>query len=166
MARRIAFINYKGGVGKTSLIVNLAACLAKLGKRILLCDFDTQSNASIWLLKLERWNKINAANEGALYSIFDPGRARLRDIVVKVGTTNDISRGNEFQVNLMGNVQITTQAVREIASRHHLRAVAAVAVGRAVTAGLTLATLTKDEEQVTLQILGNGPLGSITVDAR
>jgi molecular chaperone Hsp33 len=61
---------------------------------------------------------------------------------------------------------ITTEAVREIASRHHLRGVAAVAMGRAVTAGLTLATLTKDEEQVTLQILGNGPLGSITVDAR
>jgi chromosome partitioning protein len=83
MARRIAFINYKGGVGKTSLVVNLAACLAKLGRRVLLCDFDTQSNASIWLLKLERWNKINAAGEGALYSIFDPGRAKLRDIVVK-----------------------------------------------------------------------------------
>jgi molecular chaperone Hsp33 len=43
---------------------------------------------------------------------------------------------------------------------------AAVALGRAVTAGLTLATLTKDEEQVTLQIIGNGPLGGITVDAR
>ena len=83
MARRIAFINYKGGVGKTSLIVNTAACLAKLGQRVLLCDLDTQSNASIWLLKLDRWNKINAAGEGALYSIFDPGRAKLRDIVVK-----------------------------------------------------------------------------------
>jgi molecular chaperone Hsp33 len=44
--------------------------------------------------------------------------------------------------------------------------VAAVALGRAVTSGLLLATLTKDEEQVTLQILGNGPLGGITVDAR
>jgi chromosome partitioning protein len=83
MVRRIAFINYKGGVGKTSLIVNTAACLAKLGQRVLLCDFDTQSNTSIWLLKLDRWNKINAAGEGALYSIFDPGRAKLRDIVVK-----------------------------------------------------------------------------------
>ena len=57
MARKISFINYKGGVGKTSLIVNTAACLAKLGKRVLLFDFDTQSNSSIWLLRLERWNK-------------------------------------------------------------------------------------------------------------
>jgi chromosome partitioning protein len=83
MVRRIAFINYKGGVGKTSLIVNTAACLAKLGKRVLICDFDTQSNASIWLLKLDRWNKINANGEGAFYSIFDPGRVRLKDIVVR-----------------------------------------------------------------------------------
>jgi chromosome partitioning protein len=83
MARRIAFLNYKGGVGKTSLIVNTAACLAKLGKRVLLCDFDTQSNASIWLLKLDRWNKLNANGEGAIYSIFDPGRVELKDIIVK-----------------------------------------------------------------------------------
>lgn len=83
MARKISFINYKGGVGKTSLIVNTAAALAKLGKRVLLCDFDTQSNASIWLLRLDRWNKLNAAGEGSVFSIFDPGRAKLRDLVVK-----------------------------------------------------------------------------------
>jgi chromosome partitioning protein len=83
MARKICFINYKGGVGKTSLIVNTAAALAKLGQRVLLCDFDTQSNASIWLLKLDRWNKINAAGEGAVYSIFDPGRAQVKDLVIK-----------------------------------------------------------------------------------
>jgi len=83
MARKIAFLNYKGGVGKTSLIVNLAACLAKTGQRVLLFDFDTQSNASIWLLRLERWNKINNANVGAVFSIFEPGTAKLKDIVVK-----------------------------------------------------------------------------------
>ncbi len=83
MARKISFINYKGGVGKTSLIVNTAAALAKLGKRVLLFDFDTQSNASIWLLKLDRWNKINASGEGAIYSIFDPGKAQVKDLVVK-----------------------------------------------------------------------------------
>lgn len=83
MARKISFINYKGGVGKTSLIVNTAAALAKLGKRVLLFDFDTQSNASIWLLKLDRWNKINSTGEGAIYSIFDPGKAQVKDLVIK-----------------------------------------------------------------------------------
>ena len=83
MARKISFINYKGGVGKTSLVVNTAAALAKAGKRVLLFDFDTQSNASIWLLKLDRWNKINASGEGAIYSIFDPGRATVKDLILK-----------------------------------------------------------------------------------
>jgi len=83
MARKISFINYKGGVGKTSLIVNTAAALAKLGKRVLLFDFDTQSNASIWLLRLDRWNKINAGADGAIFSIFDPGRAQVKDLVIK-----------------------------------------------------------------------------------
>jgi len=83
MARKISFINYKGGVGKTSLIVNTAAALAKLGKRVLLCDFDTQSNASIWLLKLDRWNKINAAGEGAVFSIFEPGTAQVKDLIIR-----------------------------------------------------------------------------------
>ena len=46
MARKISFINYKGGIGKTSLIVNTAAASAKMGKRVLLFDLDTQSNAS------------------------------------------------------------------------------------------------------------------------
>src|SRR6185369_2109004 len=83
MARKISFINYKGGVGKTSLIVNTAAAFAKQGKRVLLFDFDTQSNASIWLLKLDRWNKINASSNGAIYSIFDPATARVKDLIVR-----------------------------------------------------------------------------------
>ena len=83
MARRLALINYKGGVGKTSLIVNTAACLASMGHRVLLCDLDTQSNASIWLLRLERWNPINATGEGALYSLFEPGNFRLRDLILR-----------------------------------------------------------------------------------
>lgn len=82
MARKIAFINYKGGVGKTSLLVNIAASLAKLGKKVLICDFDTQSNASIWLMKLDRWNKINAAGKGSVYSIFNPGEETVKDILI------------------------------------------------------------------------------------
>jgi chromosome partitioning protein len=97
MARKIAFINYKGGVGKTSLIVNTAACLAKSGKRVLLCDFDTQSNASIWLMKLDRWNKLNANGEGAVYSIFDPGKAQVKDLVIK-----DVVEGKDGEKLLPG----------------------------------------------------------------
>ncbi len=83
MARKISFLNYKGGVGKTSLIVNLASCLALEGKRVLLFDFDTQSNASIWLLRLDRWNQINSSGEGAVYSIFNPGNATIADCLVR-----------------------------------------------------------------------------------
>ena len=83
MARKITFVNYKGGVGKTSLIVNTAACLAQKGFRVLLFDFDTQSNASIWLMRLDRWNKINISGEGSVYSIFNPGKVHVKDLIIK-----------------------------------------------------------------------------------
>jgi molecular chaperone Hsp33 len=61
---------------------------------------------------------------------------------------------------------VATAAVREMARRHSALGLPAVALGRAAAAGLLLATLTKDEEQVTLQVVGDGPLGGVTVDAR
>ena len=46
MGQIISFVNQKGGVGKTTSAVNVTAALHTKGKRVLLCDFDPQANAT------------------------------------------------------------------------------------------------------------------------
>src|SRR5689334_20675687 len=79
--------------------------------------------------------------------------------------SDEIVRGVLADVPVRVVAALTTGVAREAARRHQAGTAGAIALGRGLTAGLLLATLTKDDERVTLQVLGDGPLGGITVDA-
>ena len=74
MGKVISVINQKGGVGKTTTVVDLSALVASMGPRVLVIDMDPQGNASSGLGM--------AAGEKSLYEVL-LGRADLKDVIEK-----------------------------------------------------------------------------------
>jgi chromosome partitioning protein len=87
-AQVISLIQMKGGVGKTTCAVNLAACLAKdHQQRVLLVDLDPQTNASLSLMNEERWREWEK-DHGTMADILEVEQKRkdhfkLRDCIVR-----------------------------------------------------------------------------------
>lgn len=82
MARTICIANQKGGVGKTTTSVNLAAALAELGKKVLIVDMDPQGNASSGL-GVKRYEN----QESNIYHVLI-GEKTLKDVAQKTGEEN------------------------------------------------------------------------------
>lgn len=88
----ISVINYKGGVGKTSLTANLGAELAWRGYRVLLIDLDAQASLTFSFISPDEWSlKYEADNTiKAWYDGFDNGEAvNLLDLINRPPRVNE-----------------------------------------------------------------------------
>jgi len=85
--RVIAIVNQKGGCGKTTTTVNLAGCLARDGRRVLVVDFDPQAHATL-ALGIDP----DGVDENLYDVLAEPGgEQRLAEILVKSAENLDVA---------------------------------------------------------------------------
>ncbi len=88
--RTIALINQKGGCGKTTCSINLAACLAQLNQRTLLVDIDPQGHCAVGLAVPE------SQVEKSVYNVLrdDSQQMSMRDVVWQIAANFDLAPSN------------------------------------------------------------------------
>src|SRR5436305_994530 len=86
--RVLAVVNQKGGVGKTTTAVNVAASLAQAGRRVLLIDLDPQGNATSGV-GIEK-NTIGRDGSGVYLSTYDVliNEAPLAEAIIQTSVRN------------------------------------------------------------------------------
>ena len=81
--RIISVCNQKGGCGKTTTVINIAAGLAKLGQRVLVVDLDSQCNATTGL-----GIDINEIDKSVFELLVEPKKTNLEDVILETQYEN------------------------------------------------------------------------------
>lgn len=99
--RTIAIINQKGGCGKTTTSINLAACLARLGQKTVLVDMDPQGHCGVGLAVPEE--QIERTVYDAMIEPQDGKTAKFAEIVWQIASDFDLAPSN---IKLAGFEQV------------------------------------------------------------
>ena len=117
----VAVANQKGGVGKTTTAVNLAACLAAVGKHVLFIDLDPQANATsgLGIEKAEGASAYRALlGEGALYEKIQRTAYDRLDIIPSeidmCGAEIEVSRLENHLLRLRQSMEPLRQGTHEL----------------------------------------------------
>ncbi len=131
MARSIAVINLKGGVGKTTLAVALAETYASRGKKVLLLDLDPQTNATTMLISGERWRQLNQANltlAGIYRAYLKSETAAVPDLILTgVGNVKGIETLDLLPSSL-DLVEIQEELAMQFPAKYRLRSTSGILV--------------------------------------